>query len=309
MRQKTASQPLQHRSKSAAVRAATAALLGLAASGAWADSVSLTGGFSSYEGPLEQASVNLRDYTTTFDADGLVISAPPTGSIPGSEFLYSQYGIGQGTVALGNASSVDFYFESPTTTIARNNITFTANQAADVQVGDTFKLGSFSFANGGWLGGFPDSTFQFDLQTHSANPLLDGHAFSGLITFHVTTGLSADGSYYSTAPNDNADFFYFDFRQWAGTDPLVTPGFVGVFEAEPELQPAGGSNHGTVDLYGRIGSLIPEYLANPSGVFLATEIPIAGAVPEPATWLQLALGCAGLAGLGMRRRAGPSRQA
>ena len=110
----------------------------------------------------------------------------------------------------------------------------------------------------------------------------------------MTTGLSSDGSYYSTEPNDNADYFYFNFQQWAGTDPLVTPSFVGVFEAEPELQPPGGGNHGTVDLYGHIGSLIPEYLANPNGVLIVAEIPIAGAVPELATWLQLACGCVGL---------------
>ena len=113
--------------------------------------------------------------------------------------------------------------------------------------------------------------------------------------------MSFDGSYYSTEPNDNADFFYFNFQQWAGTDPLVTPGFVGVFEAEPELQPPGGSNHGAVDLYGRIGSLIPEYLANANGVFLATEIPIAGAVPEPSGLLLAGVGLAAVGATARRR--------
>ena len=99
-----------------------------------------------------------------------MISAPPTGPILGLESAYNNYGIGEGMVDLGNASSVDFYFDSPTETIARNNITFTAIQDANVQVGDTFKLGTFSFANGGWLGDFPDSTFQFNSADALAEP-------------------------------------------------------------------------------------------------------------------------------------------
>ena len=74
------------------------------------------------------------------------------------------------------------------------------------------------------------------------------------------------------------------------------------------MQPPGASNTGTIDLYGRIGSLIPTGFADPQGVLLLPSIPVVvSSVPEPAGWASLLAGVAIVAGLARRRGGGAPR--
>jgi PEP-CTERM motif len=294
-------------------RCAAIATLAACVGASHADTVDVIGGFTLYVGALEQPSA-LRDFQTTFEAGGRTIVASPTGPFTGLESVFNRYGIGQGQAVLTTGHvgetvpSVDFYFDSASNPQVRNRIAFTPTVGADVNVGDTFKLGTFSFQNGAWLGDFPDGTFEYRIRTASSNPALDGHSFVGYIDFHVTSGLSADGQIASTDPVANADYFY--FRPDPFNPGSVPVGFVGVYEAESILQPPGGSNTGTIDLYGRIGSLIPEYFANPQGVTLQASLPVVpnAPVPEPSTWALLLLGLAASAAEGKRRQAVRSRR-
>ena len=66
---------------------------------------------------------------------------------------------------------------------------------------------------------------------------------------------------------------------------------VGVYEAG--FLPLGGSTSGSIDLYGRIGSLIPVALLNPQGVSLQAAIPVVtppAPVPEPCTLVMVLAG-------------------
>ncbi len=258
------------------------------ASAARADPVSLVGGFRDYEGPIQTPYPSAGNFQSTFVTPDLTLTPAPTQTIPGC-VLCDHVHIGLGTVGFYGGpipmpDKVEFFQNRAVDPPVRNSIVFTPATGLDVQTGDRFKLGTFTFTNGSWLGDLPDGTFEFQIHTVSANPDLDSHYMNIHIGFHVTSGLSADNFYYSTSPVDNADYFYIQ--------EYPELGYVGVYEADPALQPPGGSNTGSIDLYGQIGSLFPTAFANPQGVTLQASIPIPSAVPEPATW---ALMLAGLA--------------
>lgn len=70
---------------------------------------------------------------------------------------------------------------------------------------------------------------------------------------------------------------------------------VGVYEVESGL-----GNTGSVDLYGRIGSLLPTAFSDPQGsITLQPAIP--SVVPEPSNWALLLVGLACIGGIGVRR--------
>jgi PEP-CTERM motif len=175
-----------------------------------------------------------------------------------------------------------------------NRISFAAASMADVNVGDTFKVGTFTFTNGFW---YPAAVIGFEITTHSANPALDNKTFEGSINVVVTNNLIT-----VTDPVINADYFYLSD---AAGNPLNALGSVRVYEAA--YQPAGNpGNTGSVDLYARIGSLIPVRFDNATGgAFLQQSFDTlpAAAVPEPSTWAMSLVGLVGL--LAWRRRQQP----
>ena len=285
--------------KPAALAAALLLLSPWLAAPAQADPVSLVGGFRDYEGPVQSPDGFFDSSQSTFVTPVFSQQPAPTAPIPGCTGCADHH-IGLATVGFYGGpipmpDQVEFYKDGTTDPQVHNAISFTPATGLDVQVGDRFKLGSFTFTNGAWYGDLPDGTFEFQLHTVSADPALDSHYMDIHIGFHVTSGLSADGSYYSVLPVDNADYFYI------AEYPEL--GYVGVYEADPALQPPGGSNTGSIDLWGQIGSLFPTGFENPQGVTLQAAIPIPGAaaIPEPAT------GALWLAGLALvvqvRRRA------
>ena len=164
-----------------------------------------------------------------------------------------------------------------------NLIRFTAADPAEVNFGEAFKVGTLTYTNGFW---YPFADVGLSITTSSSDSALDNKNFTGSIIFAVSAPQPYDDKNYI----GNADYFYL---QDTGGRPLTSLGSVRVYERDSH--PPGTGNSGSVDLYARIGSLIPTSFENPSSdAFLSTSLdPITSAVPEPAEFAML------LAGLGL----------
>lgn len=268
-----------------------------------ASPVSLVGGFTSYTGPAWNKTYPgppQFEVTSPFLLDGSSQrKAVPTVPLPGDpdpngSNLFDSAGIGMATLDLttsGLAARAAEFWINFGSKDAVNRVSFAANTPVGVSVGDEFKLGTFSFTNGGWFGTYPladgtnyvypESVFHFRLVTSSNDPRLNGHVFEGDLHLRVTGGTNP------TAEED-ADVFYF-----AGFTQLAE-----VHVYEDYNKPVGASNFGTVDLYGRIGSLIPTRFDNANGVFFTQP---GAVVPEPSSWMLLVGGIAA-AGASLRKR-------
>jgi len=161
-------------------------------------------------------------------------------------------------------------FEAP------NLLSFTGvSNTPTPQPTDAFKLGTLTITNGIF---FPQANFDITVRVSSGDPFFDGRSFSDTLHY-VAVFLAGDPVVNAQA---NAD--YVELLGW----PQL--GRIYVYEAASGL-----GNTGTVDLYGRAGSLVPLYFANPTGgAFIQTT-----AIPEPATWIMLGGWLIALAG---RRR-------
>jgi hypothetical protein len=239
--------------------------------------------------------------------EGSATSLSPTAPLPGDPGgIYGSAGIGVGQLDFTNASSllpaisVEFWQSFGGDKDAVNLVSFTPGPTANVSPGDEFLIGTFTFTNGGWFGSlpltdangapyvytYPESEFFFSITTASADSTLDGHTFSGTLRLHVT------GADVGAPPADDADYFYFAER--------LDLGYVGAFESYNT--PAGGSSTGSIDLYGKIGSLTPTRFANAQGVVLASELPTP-AVPLPPAWALLGGALIPIGAMLRRRRA------
>ena len=264
------------RGPSRAVRSLASAIVAIflhagAASGAL---VSVTGGFLSYSGPAGFDDVSPLGITgaLTF-VNGEVIQ--PTKPLAGFE---AYPGIGTTVVSFPSPQpTVEFWIvrddpANPGTQIEdpRNLISFASASPQSVDgPGEDFLLGTFSLQNGTFWA-FEKLTLGFKLTTVSDDPSLSGHVFEDTLEW-VTTPNGGP----PLTPQDRADFFYFIGHPELGTMRV--------------LEAFDGSNTGTIDLYGRIGSLIPDRFANATGgAFIGPAVP--AAVPLPATPLLVALG-------------------
>ena len=189
---------------------------------------------------------------TTFTPESVGTQSTLTATGPAGSTPTPIGGEVTSTLAAGT-TQVDFKF-TPSAAFLNNTFAFTAGPAAEVNVGDTFRLGSFTFTNGTW---FDNIEIGFALTTHSETAALDGHVFTGTMDLVVNPN-------DPTNPYLSADYFFIEERPDLGS--------VRVFE--PSIQPPGNpGNTGTVDLYARIGSLIPTAFENPSpGAFLSGSI-------------------------------------
>ena len=134
----------------------------------------------------------------------------------------------------------------------------------------SFKFGTFGITNGIF---FFEATFAMTFTTASSDPNFDGKTFSDILHYVVTpnNGVSAF---------DDADYIFLENNP--GLDP-------------PAVRINEGSS-GTVELWGKVGSLDPLFFANPTGgVQLFQTTPI----PEPEV---LALMLVGLLGVGVAAR-------
>lgn len=268
-------------------RAALVLAASLATPTAQAAEVWFSGGFTSFQGPVATGS---GQYAPVIHTEVNGVTQHADHALPGGEFALKTYGIGlRDSYSLRDASgepvaAVTFeriFFSSPNP----NLIQFTPSAPQQLQVGQTFSIGTFSLTNGSWFGNdpgsnfFPDTDLGFSVTTHSADPRLDGHTFSGTLRFVVTSG--------ATSAQADADYFYFVERPELGS--------LRVYEADNAL---GLGNTGSIALSMRIGSLIPVELNQATGAAFVGANPVA-TVPEPAT---VALWLGGLGLLALRRR-------
>lgn len=274
-------------------RAALALAVSLAAPLVHAATVTFTGGFTSFTGPVATLQ-GAQAATIHTEVNGVTQLADH--AFPDADYIFVNYGLGlKEPYSLRDAAgepipTVAFeraFFSAP----KANGITFTPSGPLDLQVGASFNIGTFTLTNGSWFGNspgenvIPPTDFGFTVTTHSADASLNGHTFSGTLPFVVTAPAEA----VATVESD-ADYFYLVERPDLGT--------MRVYEStDPWGQPQALGNTGSIDLRVRIGSLIPEALVNATGAaFVGAPAP----VPEPGS---LALWLGGLAGLGALARA------
>ena len=193
-------------------------------------------------------------------------------------------------------SSVSFgYAAGPY--IEDNAFSFVGNteDVAGTGLQNQFKLGTFTFTNGGFAY-FYLTYLDFMLTTHSSDANLDNHTFAGRIRLDVNAGP------FPSTPEKEAD--YFSVQDSSG-NILTNLGSVRVYDRDYCPDPkVSNCNTGSVDLYGHINSLHLDRFANPTGsAFLnastGSGLTPTNPVPEPAT---LFLDFLGLAGLSAVRR-------
>ena len=238
--------------------------------------VSVTGGFNGYSGLVGgcgqfHTSINGQDVTPTSGCDPSAFTAPLT-------------------LSFAATSSVTFFGSQFGTDLTHNMIAFTPAAPQDVAgVGSIFDLGTLSFTNGIWFGTNAAATFHITLTTVSSDPALNGKVLDDSITLFITPN---DFSTPKT-PAENADFIYFTSFSGIGSERVY----------ELNDSPT-GSNTGSGELFGKIGSLIPTSFKNPTGAaFIDAGVGAepSAAVPEPGTIGLLGLGLLGL-GMASRKR-------
>lgn len=188
----------------------------------------------------------------------------------------------QSSVEFKNGDAAGTVFNTPSV------ISFAPFVAMPASETDTFKFGTLSVTNGIF---FFQANFDLTFTTSApngayANNFFSGRSFSDTLQYVVT---SNDFVLPNGDPDHerNADYVVFQQRPQLGQ--------IRVYELASGL-----GNFGTVDLYGRAGSLIPLYFANPTGgVFIATAV---APVPEPEVALMLGSGLLALACARRRQR-------
>ena len=246
----------------------------LVASNAQAGLVSVSGGFTSlssdFQGNVAPTYVN-----------GVQVCPPAPAGCDASDGL-NQY------LFPATTQTVDFYQIYQGTEFTHNVIEFTPASPQTVSgPGVPFLLGTFTIANGIWT---EDADLGFTLTTFSPDDsALSKQIFTGFVHLSLTLNDSTD-------PNANADIYYLtDTKGQTLSDPNTgSPlGSIRIYELSDSPT---GSNIGTVDLNGMIGSLDLTSLSNPTGAAFLNPTYAPLPTPEPSTLLLLgsALGLAGL---------------
>jgi len=199
-----------------------------------------------------------------------------------------------------SGSSVEFGYS---TNFRPNTFSFAANtvDVGGVGINNTFKLGTFTFTNGGF---YPLAFLDFTLTTQSSDSALNNHTFNGRIRLD-TNSAGSDGGPNISQAEANAEADYFTLESSAG-NTFTSLGSVRVYDynaCPPGDLSYPSCNTGSVDLMGHINSLHVDSFANPSGgAFLnSSTTSVLSLVPEPETYAMLLAGL-GLIGTIARRR-------
>lgn len=191
-------------------------------------------------------------------------------------------------------SSVDFGYDDG---FRQNAFSFTgySTNVAGVGTDNQFALGKFTFTNGGF---YPLAFLDFSLTTHSTDPVLNNHTFTGRI--RLDTNIL--DRFASTDAEKMAEADYFTVQDLQG-NTFTTLGSGRVYDHN--ICPAGAPsapncNTGSVDLIGHINSLHLDGLANATGgAFLnssTTSILAPATVPVPPAAFLFGSGLLGLRG-------------
>lgn len=255
------------------IRAGTVALCLTGAFSAHAALVSVTGGFTRFDGYASGTAPSCVPQFKAFVA-GALVNAPICNAGP----------VGDGTFISGPASytfpsmlrSFEFYETQFGSDLTHNGFSFVPFGPTTVaNLGDEFVLGTLTFTNGVWFNRGPVNFFHINLTTSSSDPLFNAKTLSDDLVMDIRLGIT---------PEDNADCISFAHFN------------VGLLCAYENGVP-GKTNTTSALVYGRIGSLIPTRFADVTGGFLiGADVP---GVAEPSSLLLLG---AGLAACFWRRR-------
>jgi hypothetical protein len=267
------------------------AVVAVTSFGAQAAMVSISGSLTSFQSAL---SPWYTDGNGLLDGAALSIDTnlPKVKYQDGDPYFYPQ----SHTVALAQGTTeVRFEYTDLVGSITENpnRFSFTAAAPAQVNLGDTFKLGTLTYTNGYWC---PFASIGLSIITSSPDSTLNNHSFAG----RIIVAVSSPDPYNAADYIANADYFYLQ----DASGPLNDLGSVRVYESANQ-PPGNPGNTGSVDLYARIGSLVPTSFESPSGgVFLSPSLePITSAVPEPATLAMLLAGLGVIGATAARRKA------
>jgi hypothetical protein len=251
--------------------AAALTLILVASPHAAASPVSVTGGFTSFNGVTSGTAASCFPGFGAVIA-GVSVSAPVCdGGAVGAQFIW-----GSASYTFPSTlGSLDFHETQFGGNPPPNAISFTPAAQQDVVAGQIFKLGTISITNGTWYGVGAQNSFHLELTTVSSDSTLNGHVLSDDLIWFITSNVATN------TPEDNADSIYFsNFKA------------VGVLWAYEAGVP-GKLNTTTADLYGRIGSLTPTSFQNVQGGFATPDLdptPAAAVVPEPASMVLVGFG-------------------
>ena len=255
-----------------------------------AATVSVTGGFTSFT----TGFVFANNVPGTIDMPGViqVLNGQPLCATAGCD------ADGPASVTFTSpVSRVEFFnggvFLSgspPSFLNAANIVEFVAAAPQTVNaIGDNFLIGTLSFTNGLWSN--RQAQFAITLKTTSSDPAFSNKVLDDVLFMQVTPN-----DFVNNSPNQNADFVY-----------LVNNPTLGSVRAFELRDSPTGTSTITVDVFAKIGSLVPTDFLNARGAgFIDPGIAIApSAVPIPgAAWLMLTA-LAGLSATQVRRRIAP----
>jgi hypothetical protein len=251
--------------------------------------------FTSFEGPFASTEATFLNDPANWQLTGAVNGQIPTVNGVTSPAFPGYVYVGGTQPLSGNVVTMQ-YLNVPGAIQSR--IEFAPAASFDnVVTGQEFLLGLLVFNNGQWVGGGQNPvdnypvTLNFRLTTTSTTP-----EFNQVVNDAFTVVTNQAASCDTPADQkDEADFIYLRSAPELGS--------MRVFDFA--CAPAGVSNVGAVEIWGRFGSLHYVDFRNPQGgAFLTGSVdvgPIGGGVPEPGTWVLMIAGF-GLAGAALRRR-------
>jgi hypothetical protein len=213
-------------------------------------------------------------YTGFGFCPGLGITAQLNGSTLVPTNCGVSQAIGDVSVTFAEQSTVNFWTEDVFSGVQRvNALQFTPPGVQEIAaIGDEILLGTLKYTNGTWLAD-PSGNggeFHLEMRTSSPDPAFEGHTLIDRVRLLITSP--------TTTPEGNADFVY-----------LTTYTLLGSLRVYEYFDSPIGTNEGSADIKGRIGSIIPTAFVNPQGAaFIDPGIALAPTVPEPATLSLLA---------------------
>jgi len=237
----------------------------------------VVGGFTRWEGDLGYT----RD--TAFPVEWVRVNGNDVQNNLPNVPISPTDGVRRGQIDLSKGTtSVSWQYKIPDAVpFTANLISFQGATFNGIAVGQAFKLGTFTVTNGVW---FESADADLTVTTSSDQRAFNGKSFSDTLRYVVTTNRS------SNTPDQNADYVYFVNRPELGE--------IRVYEA---FDSPTGSNTGSIELWGKIGSLTPLEFRNAQGGVFAKSF--AQPVPEPSTWAMTVIGLLAVGAVVRRGRA------
>lgn len=235
--------------------------------------VSVTGGFTRFNGYASGTAASCETQFQAFVA-GALVNAPFCNAPVGGSVFTS----GPASYTFPSTlRSFEFYETQFGSDLTHNGFSFVpAGPQSVANVGDEFLLGTLTFTNGIWFNRGPVNFFHIDLMTESSDLLFSSKTLSDDLVMDIRLG---------TTPQDNADCFFFAHFANLGKVCAYERGVPGT------------ENMTSVQVRGKVGSLIPTQFTDVTGGFLIAA-DVAG-VPEPPSLLLVG---AALAAFSLRRR-------